>query len=154
MKRLSTCCLIAAAFFSFVPASAGAATTAPATSVCGGIPVRYALRLEGSTVAHAAGMSEKDNGTKADSAITVTRIPNASMELSLWRQAVLTGDLAAARKNADIWVYDKSGHQLERISLVMAWPSALVTNKPTVNGAQRLQETIVLTFESEQKTCG
>jgi hypothetical protein len=99
-------------------------------------------------------MSEKDNGTKADSAITLTRIPNASMELSLWRQAVLTGDLAAARKNADIWVYDKTGHQLERISLVMAWPSALVTNKPTVNGAQRLQETIVLTFGSEQKTCG
>ena len=47
------------------------------------------------------------------------------MELWLWHEAVLMGDIVAARKSCSLVMYATDGTPVARYHLEMAWPSKL-----------------------------
>lgn len=55
--------------------------------------------------------------------ITLKRGMNAEMAFWDWRQQVIDGDIAGARKNVSIVLYDYDGVELVRWNIVNAWPS-------------------------------
>lgn len=71
-----------------------------------------------------------------------------SMELAVWRDTVVLGDMAAARKSASITMYDTAGEPQFRWHLEHAWPSGL-TNLFDQNGMGR--EVVTFTYESIQR---
>lgn len=76
----------------------------------------------------------------------------SSMELWLWHEAVLTGDVVAARKSCSLVLYDQARAPVARYVMQSCWPSKIDTG-PAVGaigaiGARRgLRETVIFTCE-------
>jgi phage tail-like protein len=72
----------------------------------------------------------------------------SSIQLAAWRDAVVLGDMAAARKSVSITMYDTAGDPQFRWHLTDAWPSGL-TNLFDQDGMGR--EVVTFTYEFAQR---
>ena len=84
------------------------------------------------------------------------RSTSSSMELWLWHEAVLAGDVAAARKRCTLVLYDQAGAPIARYVMQDCWPSKIDTGLAVgVSGAigapSRLRETVIFTCERIQR---
>jgi phage tail-like protein len=55
--------------------------------------------------------------------ITLKRGITTNLDIWTWRQQVETGDIAGARKNGSIIMYDQTGTEVARWNFERAWPS-------------------------------
>jgi phage tail-like protein len=55
--------------------------------------------------------------------VTLNRGITDNLDIWVWRQFVVDGDLKAARRNCSILMYDRNGKVVARWDFVMAWPS-------------------------------
>ena len=92
-------------------------------------------------------ISEADLTTGAGGqAITLAGGRTQGMELAAWHELVILGDVAAARKNAVIVMYDTSGSPVRTYHIQNAWPS-----KVSLDSSERGQirtATVMLMYET------
>ena len=64
-------------------------------------------------------------GKRKPPTIVLKRGKNTSMELWAWHEAVLQGNIVAARKSCSLIMYNYDGAPVARYHLEQAWPSKL-----------------------------
>jgi phage tail-like protein len=96
-------------------------------------------------------MLKKLPGKKKPPTLTLKRGKNQSMELWLWHEAVLMGDIMAARKSCSLVMYATDGTPVARYHLEMAWPSKLEVGALKAGASEVLMETVTLVCEHIQR---
>jgi phage tail-like protein len=96
-------------------------------------------------------MLKKLPGKKKPPTLTLKRGKNQSMELWLWHEAVLQGDIIAARKSCSLVMYATDGTAVARYHLEMAWPSKLEVGALKAGASEVLMETVTLVCEHIQR---
>jgi phage tail-like protein len=96
-------------------------------------------------------MLKKLPGKKKPPTLTLKRGKNQSMELWLWHEAVLQGDIMAARKSCSLVMYATDGTPVARYHLEMAWPSKLEVGALKAGASEVLMETVTLVCEHIQR---
>jgi phage tail-like protein len=90
-------------------------------------------------------------GKRKPPTLTLKRGKNQSMELWLWHQAVLEGDIIAARKSCSLVMYSTDGKPVARYYLEEAWPSKVEIGALKAGASEVLMETVTLVCESIQR---
>jgi phage tail-like protein len=90
-------------------------------------------------------------GTKMPPTITLKRGKNSSMELWAWHEAVLMGDIVAARKSCSLVMYSTDGKPVARYHLEQAWPSKLEVGALKAGSSEVLMETVTIVSERIQR---
>jgi phage tail-like protein len=90
-------------------------------------------------------------GKRKPPTLTLKRGKNQSMELWLWHEAVLHGDIIAARKSCSLVMYATDGTPVARYHLEMAWPSKLEVGALKAGASEVLMETVTLVCEHIQR---
>src|SRR3954470_23139832 len=90
-------------------------------------------------------------GKRKPPTLTLKRGKNQSMELWLWHEAVLQGDIMAARKSCSLVMYATDGTPVARYHLEMAWPSKLEVGALKAGASEVLMETVTLVCEHIQR---
>jgi phage tail-like protein len=83
--------------------------------------------------------------------LTLKRGKNTSMELWAWHEAVLNGDIVAARKSCSLVMYSTDGKPVARYHLEHAWPSKLEIGALKAGASEVLMETVTLVCEHIQR---
>lgn len=83
--------------------------------------------------------------------VTLKRGKNSSMELWAWHEAVLMGDIVAARKSCSLVMYGTDGKAVARYHLEHAWPSKLEVGALKAGASEVLMETVTLVSERIQR---
>jgi phage tail-like protein len=96
-------------------------------------------------------MLKKLPGKRKPPTLTLKRGKNQSMELWLWHEAVLQGDIIAARKSCSLVMYATDGTAVARYHLEMAWPSKLEVGALKAGASEVLMETVTLVCEHIQR---
>jgi phage tail-like protein len=96
-------------------------------------------------------MLKKLPGKRKPPTLTLKRGKNQSMELWLWHEAVLMGDIVAARKSCSLVMYSTDGTAVARYHLEMAWPSKLEVGGLKAGASEVLYETVTLVCEHIQR---
>jgi phage tail-like protein len=96
-------------------------------------------------------MLKKLPGKRKPPTLTLKRGKNQSMELWLWHEAVLMGDIVAARKSCSLVMYATDGTAVARYHLEMAWPSKLEVGGLKAGASEVLYETVTLVCEHIQR---
>jgi phage tail-like protein len=96
-------------------------------------------------------MLKKLPGKRKPPTLTLKRGKNNSMELWLWHEAVLMGDIIAARKSCSLVMYATDGTPVARYHLEMAWPSKLEVGALKAGASEVLMETVTLVCEHIQR---
>jgi phage tail-like protein len=96
-------------------------------------------------------MLKKLPGKRKPPTLTLKRGKNQSMELWLWHEAVLMGDIVAARKSCSLVMYSTDGTAVARYHLEMAWPSKLEVGGLKAGASEVLFETVTLVCEHIQR---
>jgi phage tail-like protein len=96
-------------------------------------------------------MLKKLPGQKKPPTLTLKRGKNQSMELWLWHEAVLMGDIMAARKSCSLVMYATDGTPVARYHLEMAWPSKLEVGALKAGASEVLMETVTIVCEHIQR---
>jgi phage tail-like protein len=96
-------------------------------------------------------MMKKLPGKTKPPTLTLKRGKNQSMELWLWHEAVLMGDIMAARKSCSLVMYATDGTPVARYHLEMAWPSKLEVGALKAGASEVLMETVTLVCEHIQR---
>jgi phage tail-like protein len=65
--------------------------------------------------------------------VTLKRGITSNMDLAKWRQMVERGNIAGARKDGSIVMYDKTMKEVARWNFERAWPSKLIFNPVAVS---------------------
>jgi hypothetical protein len=74
-----------------------------------------------------------------------------SMELSAWHEAVIQGNIVAARKSAGLVMYDSDGKPVARYHLENAWPSKIELGGLKAGANEVLMETVTIVAERIQR---
>ena len=90
-------------------------------------------------------------GTRMPPTITLKRGKNSSMELWAWHEAVLNGDIVAARKSATLVMYNTDGKPVARYHLEHAWPSKLEIGALKAGSSEVLMETVTIVCDRLQR---
>jgi phage tail-like protein len=96
-------------------------------------------------------MLKKLPGKRKPPTLTLKRGKNQSMELWLWHEAVLMGDIVAARKSCSLVMYSTDGTAVARYHLEMAWPSKLEVGGLKAGASEVLYETVTIVCEHIQR---
>jgi phage tail-like protein len=96
-------------------------------------------------------MLKKLPGKTKPATLTLKRGKNQSMELWLWHEAVLQGDIMAARKSASLVMYATDGTAVARYYLENAWPSKLEVGALKAGASEVLMETVTIVCEHIQR---
>ena len=88
------------------------------------------------------------------STLTLKRGKNQSMELWLWHDAVLMGDIMAARKSCSLVMYNYDGAPVARYHLEHAWPAKLEVSALKAGASEVLMETVTIVCEHIQRVNG
>ncbi len=96
-------------------------------------------------------MLKKLPGKRKPATLTLKRGKNQSMELWLWHEAVLMGDIMAARKSASLVMYATDGSAVARYHLENAWPSKLEVGALKAGASEVLMETVTIVCEMIQR---
>ena len=83
--------------------------------------------------------------------LVLKRGKNASMELWAWHEAVLNGDIVAARKSCSLVMYSTDGKPVARYHLEHAWPAKLEIGALKAGASEVLMETVTLVCEHIQR---
>jgi phage tail-like protein len=83
--------------------------------------------------------------------VVLKRGKNASMELWAWHEAVLLGDIVAARKSCSLVMYNYDGKPVSRYHLEHAWPAKLEIGALKAGASEVLMETVTIVCESIQR---
>ena len=76
---------------------------------------------------------------------------NNSMELWGWHEAVLSGNMAAARKSCSLVMYNVEGKPVARYHLEHAWPSKIEIGALKAGASEVLMETVTMVCEHIQR---
>ncbi|HWC28772.1 MAG TPA: phage tail protein [Dehalococcoidia bacterium] len=79
--------------------------------------------------------------------ITLKRGVTGSMELYAWRQQVIDGNLAQARKSGSIVLYDMQNTEVSRFNFVRGWPSKWKSGDVKTSDNSALIEEITIAHE-------
>lgn len=79
--------------------------------------------------------------------ITLKRALNTNMDLYTWRQMVVDGDIAGARRNGSIILYDRKGTQAARWDFEKAWPVSLKSGGLDASSDDVLTEELTIAHE-------
>jgi phage tail-like protein len=96
-------------------------------------------------------MLKKLPGKTKPATLTLKRGKNQSMELWLWHEAVLMGDILAARKSCSLVMYATDSTPVARYYLEQAWPSKLEIGALKAGASEVLMETVTLVCEHIQR---
>lgn len=83
--------------------------------------------------------------------LVLKRGKNTSIELWSWHEAVLTGDIAQARKSCSLVMYGFNGQAVARYHLENAWPSKLEVGALKAGASEVLMETVTIVCENIQR---
>lgn len=90
-------------------------------------------------------------GKTKPATLVLKRGKNSSMELWAWHEAVLMGDIAAARKSCSLVMYATDGKPVARYHLEHAWPSKLEIGALKAGSSEVLMETVTIVAERIQR---
>jgi phage tail-like protein len=90
-------------------------------------------------------------GKTKPATLVLKRGKNSSMELWSWHEAVLLGNIVAARKSCSLVMYSTDGTPVARYHLEMAWPSKLEVGGLKAGASEVLYETVTLVCEHIQR---
>jgi phage tail-like protein len=93
----------------------------------------------------------KTVGNKQPPTIVLKRGKNDSMELWSWHEAVLSGDMAAARKSCSLVMYNTDGKPVARYHLENAWPSKIEVGGLKAGASEVLTESATIVCEHIQR---
>lgn len=93
-------------------------------------------------------------GKRKPPTIVLKRGKNSSMELWAWHEAVLQGNIAAARKSCSLIMYNYDGAPVARYHLEHAWPSKLEVGGLKAGASEVLMETVTIVCENIQRVSG
>jgi phage tail-like protein len=96
-------------------------------------------------------MLKKLPGKRKPPTLTLKRGKNQSMELWLWHEAVLMGDIIAARKSCSLVMYNVDGAPVARYYLENAWPAKLEIGGLKAGASEVLLETVTIVCEHIQR---
>lgn len=86
--------------------------------------------------------------------VVLSRGKNSSMELWAWHEAVLQGNIVAARKSCSLIMYNYDGAPVARYHLMHAWPSKLEIGALKAGASEVLMEKVTIVCESIQRVSG
>ena len=86
--------------------------------------------------------------------VVLKRGKNQSMELWAWHEAVLQGNIVAARKSCSLVMYNYDGAPVARYHLEHAWPSKLEVGALKAGASEVLMETVTIVCEKIQRVSG
>ncbi|GLZ39452.1 phage tail protein [Actinokineospora sp. NBRC 105648] len=90
-------------------------------------------------------------GKTKPATLVLKRGKNSSMELWAWHEAVLMGDIVAARKSCSLIMYGTDGKPVARYHLEHAWPSKLEIGALKAGSSEVLMETVTIVSERIQR---
>jgi phage tail-like protein len=90
-------------------------------------------------------------GKRKPPTVVLKRGKNNSMELWAWHEAVLIGDIVAARKSCSLVMYNYDGKPVARYHLEHAWPSKLEIGALKAGASEVLMETVTMVCENIQR---
>jgi|SRR3954469_16797287 phage tail-like protein len=93
-------------------------------------------------------------GKRKPPTIVLKRGKNTSMELWAWHEAVLQGNIVAARKSCSLVMYNYDGAPVARYHLEQAWPSKLEVGGLKAGASEVLMETVTIVCENIQRVSG
>ncbi len=93
-------------------------------------------------------------GKRKPPTIVLKRGKNSSMELWAWHEAVLQGNIVAARKSCSLIMYNYDGAPVARYHLEHAWPSKLEVGSLKAGASEVLMEKVTIVCESIQRVSG
>lgn len=85
-------------------------------------------------------------GNSTAGRIVCERGVTSDLTLSAWRDAVISGDMTAARKNVTFQLFDATGQTVGRWNVQNAWPSELTHHFSGTTGRE------IVTFVAESTT--
>jgi phage tail-like protein len=86
--------------------------------------------------------------------VVLSRGKNSSMELWAWHEAVLQGNIVAARKSCSLIMYNYDGAPVARYHLMHAWPSKLEVSALKAGASEVLMEKVTIVCENIQRVSG
>jgi phage tail-like protein len=93
-------------------------------------------------------------GKRQPPTLKLSRGKNSSMELWAWHEAVLQGNIVAARKSCSLIMYNFDGAPVARYHLENAWPSKLEISALKAGASEVLMETVTIVCEHIQRVSG
>ena len=96
-------------------------------------------------------VSKKALGRVKPPTIVLRRGQTAGMELWAWHEAVVSGNVAVARKNCSLTMFNVQGKPVARFFLANAWPSKLEISALKAGASSTLLETLTLVCERLQR---
>ncbi len=86
--------------------------------------------------------------------VVLSRGKTSGMELWAWHEAVLQGNIVAARKSCSLVMYNYDGAPVARYHLLHAWPSKLEIGSLKAGASEVLMEKVTIVCESIQRVTG
>jgi phage tail-like protein len=86
-------------------------------------------------------------GHTASSDITLSRGKTADAAWWTWQKKVQDGDIAGARKNGSVVLYDYSKGEIARYNFVNGWPSKVTLGTLSAGSSEVLVESCTITHE-------
>ena len=93
-------------------------------------------------------------GTRKPAKLVAKRGKSSSMELWAWHEAVINGNIVAARKSCSLVMYNYDGAPVARYHLENAWPSKLEVSPLRAGASEVLMETVTIVAEHIQRVTG
>ena len=90
-------------------------------------------------------------GKTKPATLVLKRGKNASLELWAWHEAVLSGNIVAARKSCSLIMYNTDGQPVARYHLEHAWPSKMEISALKAGSSEVLMETVTIVSERIQR---
>ena len=96
-------------------------------------------------------MLTKLPGKRTPPTVILKRGKNNSMELWSWHEAVLNGDMAAARKSCSLVMYNSDGKPVARYHMENAWPAKIEIGGLKAGASEVLMESVTVVCEHIQR---
>ena len=96
-------------------------------------------------------MLTKLPGKRTPPTVILKRGKNNSMELWSWHEAVLAGDMAAARKSCSLVMYNTDGKPVARYHMENAWPAKIELGGLKAGASEVLMESVTVVCEHIQR---
>jgi phage tail-like protein len=83
--------------------------------------------------------------------VQLSRPLSGDQSMAVWHEAVLLGDIVAARRTLELVAYNSAGRPVLRYHLENAWPSQLEISKFKAGASEPLMETVTIVCERIQR---
>jgi phage tail-like protein len=90
-------------------------------------------------------------GKREPATVKLKRGKTSDMALWAWHEAVLQGDILAARKSASLVMYGADGKPVARYHMENAWPSVVEIGSLKAGANDVLMETVTIVCETLQR---